>query len=350
MRLQVVSLPHTQTLRRYAACAYTQKVRKFCDMMSQLSHSVFLYAGPENEAQCVEHIPTALDPLPPEDYNFATWNVNCALWQNFNARTIEAMKPRAQPGDFICLIGGNCQHPIVRAFPDHVVIEFGIGYQGIMRETFHVWESYTWQAAVLGEIYGAYRANGEANDVVIPNYFELSDFPFSEKRGDYFLYIGRLNSRKGVEIAEAACRRLGAKLILAGSPGDYVPKYGEHVGLVGPETRAELMSRALGVFVPTLYLEPFGGAAAEAMLAGVQPITSDWGAFVEYVDPSYRCHVIPEFADAARRSAEQTAVHRVRMRTIAQSIFSTHKCAALYHEYFQRLRTSQEKASTSAMR
>jgi glycosyltransferase involved in cell wall biosynthesis len=219
-----------------------------------------------------------------------------------------------------------------------VVVEFGIGYQGIMLETFHVWESYTWQAAVLGEIFGAYRADGAAHDVVIPNYFEISDFPFSRERGDYFLYIGRLISRKGVEIAEETCRRLGARLILAGARGDYQPTVGEHVGIVGPERRAELMSRALGVFVPTLYLEPFGGVAAEAMLAGVQPVTSDWGAFVEYVDRSYRCHTVREFVDAARRSAEQTAAQRERMRTAAQGVFSTAKCAAQYDDYFLRLR------------
>src|ERR1700733_1421369 len=175
MRLHVVSLPHTQTLRSYSACAYTQKVRKFCDMMSQLGYKIFLYAGPQNEARCVEHVVTALAPLAPDDYSQATWNVHSPLWRDFNARTIAAMRTRAQPGDLICLIGGTCQHEIVRAFPEHVTVEFGIGYQGIMRETFHVWESYTWQAAVLGEIFGAYRADGAAHDVVIPNYFELSD-------------------------------------------------------------------------------------------------------------------------------------------------------------------------------
>ena len=44
MRFHVVSLPHTQTTRAYSHCAYTEKVRKFCDMMS-VNHEVFLYSG-----------------------------------------------------------------------------------------------------------------------------------------------------------------------------------------------------------------------------------------------------------------------------------------------------------------
>ena len=46
MRFHVVSLPHTNTTLDFSACAYTEKVRKFCVMMQGLlGHEVFLYAG-----------------------------------------------------------------------------------------------------------------------------------------------------------------------------------------------------------------------------------------------------------------------------------------------------------------
>ena len=38
--------------------------------------------------------------------------------------------------------------------------------------------------------------NGFAFDAVIPNYFDVQDFPFKEEKEDYVLYIGRLIGRK----------------------------------------------------------------------------------------------------------------------------------------------------------
>jgi hypothetical protein len=57
MRFHVVSLPHTQTTKDFAGCAYTEKVRRFCNMMKGLGHTVYLYAGEENEANVDELIP-----------------------------------------------------------------------------------------------------------------------------------------------------------------------------------------------------------------------------------------------------------------------------------------------------
>ena len=56
MRFHVVGLPHTQTTKEYVNCAFTEKVRRFCLMMKDLGHEVYLYAGEENEAPCDELI------------------------------------------------------------------------------------------------------------------------------------------------------------------------------------------------------------------------------------------------------------------------------------------------------
>jgi len=54
--LHVLGLPHTQTDGTYATCAYTEKIRKFCDMMTGRGRKVILYAGEHNTAACDEHV------------------------------------------------------------------------------------------------------------------------------------------------------------------------------------------------------------------------------------------------------------------------------------------------------
>ena len=49
MNLFVLSQPHTQVSKEYLHCAYTQKVLKFCRMMTKEGHNVVLYASEDNE-------------------------------------------------------------------------------------------------------------------------------------------------------------------------------------------------------------------------------------------------------------------------------------------------------------
>lgn len=56
MRFHVISLPHTNTTKEFVWCAYTEKVRRFCNMMTSLGHTVYLYGGSENEAEVEEFI------------------------------------------------------------------------------------------------------------------------------------------------------------------------------------------------------------------------------------------------------------------------------------------------------
>jgi glycosyltransferase involved in cell wall biosynthesis len=152
-------------------------------------------------------------------------------------------------------------------------------------------------------------------------------FPLGEGKGDYYLFIGRLIERKGYKIAQEVCQRLGKRLILAG-PGEQ-SGYGEFVGSVGPEQRAELMSNAIATFAPTLYIEPFGNVVIEAQACGTPTITTDWGAFTENNInglTGYRCRTLQEFMDAAEKVK---TLDRYALDVIAKE----------YEDYFLRLLT-----------
>lgn len=339
----VVSLPHTQTTVEYTHCAYTQKVRKFCNMMSDLGHDVYLYASEENEAR-VKELVTVIDKKHQREFfgdndhtkQFfnITWGPEDDHWRYMNERTIEEIGRRISEKDFICLIGGDCQRQVAEAFPRHMSVEFGIGYNGTFSQ-YRVFESYSHMHFVHGL---QHNDGGNFYDTVIPNYYDADEFPYSDETDDYFLFIGRLIDRKGWRIAQQVCEQLGKRLILAGQ-GDF-DDYGEYVGVVGVEKRGRLMSRAKAVFVPTTYLEPFGGVHAEALLCGTPVITTNFGVFTETVQNGvngYRCNVYRDFIEAARAVDSFTKEQRQAIRASAQARFTTDVVARQYEDYFTRL-------------
>ena len=337
MRFHVVSLPHTETTQDYLWCAYTEKVRKFCNMMSDLGHEVILYASQNNEARCSELVICANPALVEEKIpEFSSTNVH--FWA-MNVEVIEQMKSRLQEQDFICLIAGIAQQPIAEAYPSHMSVEFGIGYSGTFAK-YRVFESYAWMHTVYGQN-SAHAADGRFFDAVIPNYWDPNDFPYSEDRGDYYLFIGRLIDRKGFQLAADVCQYLDAPLKIAGDGTP--PEYGEYVGVVNAEQRGELMSKAIAVFVPTIYIEPFGGVHAEANLCGTPVITTDWGAFTETVTNGfngYRCRTFKEFVEAAENVKH---LDRQAIRSAAQQRFSMDVVAKQYEDYFLKLTTLWNK-------
>jgi glycosyltransferase involved in cell wall biosynthesis len=312
-------------------------------MMKNRGHTVYLYAGTKNEAPCDELITCISEPLRRKavgnkHYTQAEFGQDLPHWKVFNRRAIRAMKSRIQQKDLICIIGGHAHRPIVEAFPNHISVEFGVGYSGVFHK-FKVFESYAWMHTVYGTFTkDANLLNGNWYDAVIPSYIEPEKFPYSETKDDYYLYMGRLIDRKGWQIAADVCKLLDKKLILAGPKDDDVEVgYGEYIGSVGPQKRGELMSKATAVFCPTIYIEPFGTVNVEAQACGTPVITTDWGAFTETVIQGvtgFRCRSFREFCQAAT-TVKQLKPNLIRKWAIDN--YSLDAVALKYEQYFNRL-------------
>ncbi len=343
-RLHVVGLPHTSVTLAYSACAFTERVRKFCGMMhSTLGHEVYLYAGPESDAECTEHIPCISEEeraaaVSGRHFVHASFDNNLPHWRAFNARVIEEIGRRIQPRDIICIIGGLAHKPILDAFPNHIGVEFSIGYGGNFAK-FRVWESYAWMNTCLG----AQAGNPNAVDIrwfdaVIGGSFEPDEFPFSAVKEPYHLFMGRVTERKGYRIAIDVCKRLGKRLIVAGQ-ADVVPSDCEYVGVVGPEERGKLMAGAEAFWCPTIYSEPFGNVSIEAQLCGPPVICTDFGSFVENVEDGvtgFRCRSLSDFIYAAHHVTDLDP-HYIRRRAIQN--WSVDVIAKKYQRHFERLAT-----------
>lgn len=354
--LHVVGLPHTQASKRHSLCAYTMKHYNFCNMMQSIGYDVYSYHGEHPEMNAREHITIYSDEnqqkwfgnhdYKNKFYNI-TWNTNDEHWVTGNSLAILEIERRIKPGDIICLIAGICQKQIADAFPDNPIVEYGIGYTGVFAN-FKVFESYAHMHWVYGRLNDD---NGKFYDSVIPNYFDLNDFDLQTNKEDYYLFIGRLIQRKGVEIAVEATRRLGKKLIMAGQgvaekgrgyivaedgmryEGDHI----EHIGSVEPEERSRLMGGAIATFVPTTYIEPFGGVSIESMLCGTPVIASDFGAFTETVIPDVSGYRFRTIGEATRAADLAKSLDPSDIRKYAVNNFSTEVVKWKYDNYFEQI-------------
>lgn len=342
MRFHVVALPHTNTTLDFTACAYTEKIRKFCIMMKNLGHTVYLYGGEFNEAPCDEHIvciseEQRLEAVGQNHYSAASFDWTLPHWVEFNKNVIDGIKQRIEHKDFICLIAGYASKPVADAFPNELSVEFGIGYGGFFAK-YKVFESYAWMHSCYGsKVSDPHALDGNFYDTVIPSYIDIDDFPAREMSDDYYLYIGRLIERKGYQIAVDVCKHLGKRLIVAGQ--GIPPEYGEYVGVVGTEKRAELMGGAIATFTPTIYVEPFGTVAIEAMACGSPIISTDWGAFTETVIDGmtgFRCHTMQEFIDAA---ISAPGLDRRLISEYSKKRYGLETVGLMYERYFTRLQT-----------
>jgi glycosyltransferase involved in cell wall biosynthesis len=333
-------------------------------MMKDLGHDVFHYGAEGSAPECTEHIDIISteeqktffgDPSQSTKMFPIEWNASLAYWQQTNMRAGLEILKRRQRKDFVCLVGGNCQQRIDQLVGQDLTIncEPFVGYYGVFTK-YRVFETYTHQACVYGMTAGVNGSpNGNYYDAVIPNYYDLEDFPYQAIKGDYLLFIGRLIGRKGLNTVLAIQRATGLPLRIAGQgvktfhlgisittdEGLVIP-IGNGItyeGVVGVKERAELMGNARCVLVPTDYMEPFGGVAVEAQLCGTPVVTTDFAAFSETVKhgvSGYRCHTLDHWVWAVNN------VHKLSpsvIRRCASHNYSAQRVMHMYDEYFHML-------------
>lgn len=336
MTLHVIGLAHTQTTADYSVCAFTENARKFASMMSSRGHEVILYAGAHDDSgaelvTCItEDEQAALGFTGPSTILNIDYN-NPDHWSLFIFNVLTALKSRIASDDHICVSMGSPTFAMLYALYPTQCVEYTAGYAGISPLSRHVFPSYAW----LHFVSGFRSLDGNGFDTVIPHPVELTTSPFNPTPDDYFVWLGR-PSRKGRHIAVQAAQAAGVPLLLAG-PDSSPTNYGDYIGIVSPTERGELLSNARALFVPTEYIGPFELVFAEALMCGTPVITTDWGAFTEYVTQGvdgYRCRTVPQFIDAISH-IDKLDRSEIRQRAIAR--FSPDIIAPQYESYFDQI-------------
>lgn len=297
-RIHLLSLAHQVLTENTPHCAYTAKIFNMSKMLAgQSGFDVSIYhAGSDvSKVDGHEYVQVVQDSLMSRVYgeNFAstfntTWNQDDPCWKEFCRNAKSMILERVSGfGDIVFVSFGNAHYDAVPDTSLCIPIEMGIGYSGIAFPN-RIWESYAWKHYCMALYPGMFSLN--SFDVVIPGYFDPVDFSFSEKKGDYFLFMARAVREKGLIDAARACRAAGVKLIVAGeidrdmrSTVKGLVSDAVIMGPVGKSERRDLLSGAKATFCLTHYVEPFGNVAVESMYSGTPVISTDHGAFVETV-------------------------------------------------------------------
>jgi glycosyltransferase involved in cell wall biosynthesis len=140
--------------------------------------------------------------------------------------------------------------------------------------------------------------------------------------GQYFLFLGRLSSEKGVDALLRAWTKIRAKLLVAGDGPEaarlraIAPNNVEFRGTVSPDGVLALLRHARALVVPSAWHEGAGRVVLEAYATGVPVLASRVGALPETVQDEVTGLLLPPtdveaWAQAALRLLEDSESKRM---------------------------------------
>lgn len=311
--LYVLSNPSGITHTRYRMEPFNVAALKFVTSMQQRGWKIIHY-GHESADVPVENVVCVTnDEFAPPDNNGDLMLHKPELYDRFNQRATDDIAKRKRPGDMVLCFYGQANKPTADAHSDLKILEPSIGYPPeAVFAPFRAFVSYS----QMHYYYGVHNAILKPSwyDAVIHNAFTPDEFEFNSDKEDYFVFLGRVNFDKGVDLCIQVTEKLGKKLLIAGPQTELthlgynkIPDHVEMVGYVGPRERSQLLSKAQALMCPTHYVEPFGNIAAEAQFCGTPVICTDWGGYVDSVVhgvTGFRCKDFQSFVQAAERISE----------------------------------------------
>jgi glycosyltransferase involved in cell wall biosynthesis len=348
----------------YSHCAFTAKVFKFSKMMQQVGYDVIEYSNGESKSDAKEKVQILTQEELEKSagkHEGTKFHGNTAVigtphWIEFDRRLKVELKKRVKPGDYIIHPFGRSHADLVKLFPEQHHIEEGIGYPDNDFGAFRIFESYAWMHYHLGKkihfdgngrvIYNqdhlpVVGEGGKDYMWVVPNYFDLDDWPYRPEQGEYFLYYGRICPEKGLDTLKAIADHIDEEIHLVGQ-GDAAPWKHKNLKYRGPVTgksRGDVVGRAKALLMPTRYIEPFGGAGVEGQLCGAPLIASSYGCFSETLEhgvTGFRCHTIGDWLDAMKM-VNYGVISRQATSERAQKLYSMEACAKRYDAIFQQV-------------
>jgi glycosyltransferase involved in cell wall biosynthesis len=362
--IHLIGLHHTAPTEEFNHCAFTGKQMRFPEVARLAGYSVIEYSN----AAPQRHGPHATIPIFDLAHLAMTFGDPHAVGENYNdeeharyweSRVLKQMHKHVKPGDIVAHVMPPRDRRLITEFPEAIHVELGIGYTAGPCGAYRIFESHSWRAwhsgKYLGEQGGSRPEYPElVTGAVVPNYYNVHDWaPSLDRDPDYFLFVGRMTSGKGIEIIEQLARMYPTEkfYVVSGDPrSDRLTAPNIHwAGRVSKRSELALLySRAKATIIPTRYWEPFGGVCAESLLCGTPVIASDFGVFPEHVQEGdgILCGTLGEFASGVQMVLNHThGAHsddRLARQDRARARWSYKAVAPQYRAAFESFRRMHE--------
>lgn len=366
----VLDIPYAHS--GFIACAFVQRVEKWCKAMMALGHKITFIGHKDRNIACSEHIAIMDDDILTQAYGSADYlgvppnhEIDDPVFTTFQDRATDVIRSIAQEDDFVLPFYGWGHFETCKAIKDLpvIIVEPSIGYPDTFSEN-KVYQSVGKMHFERGKAHINHKLAGEypdhpynqhpvsmynrmslvtpdRNSCVIPNFFDFDVFEYREEKEDLICFVGRIKASKGLQDVFNLAEYTDTPLIVAGTgfledlPFKPPPQV-EFVGAVDAENRSKIYASAKVHVCPSDYLEPFLGAGVESLFAGTAHITTNWGAGMDWCIHGKTGYRVQNFDQLvwAFENIDKISPKDCRHQALQ---YSKERAAISYHEYFNML-------------
>lgn len=173
---------------------------------------------------------------------------------------------------------------------------------------------------------------------------------FSEARGEYLAFIGRISPEKGIDVAIEVALRSGVPLKIAAKVDavdrEYFakvieprikPPMVEYIGEIDDLQKNAFLGGALALLFTIDWPEPFGLAMIEALACGTPVIARPCGAVPEVIRPGITGFLASEIDELVAAVKRIDSIPRERCRREFEQRFTSEVMIAKYERIYHRL-------------
>lgn len=166
------------------------------------------------------------------------------------------------------------------------------------------------------------------------NGLDPADFTYRETKDDYDLFLGRLHSSKGWQLAVQGARAAGRSLVVAGGWRPSLSRALKFAGEVDGKEKSDLLAGARLLWMPAQWDEPFGLTLIEALWSGTPVLGTPRGALPEVLSPAVS-ELGETVEDLVARLPAMAAKRPADCRARAEQWFSHTAMAAEYVRFYR---------------
>ncbi len=182
------------------------------------------------------------------------------------------------------------------------------------------------------------------------NGIDIKKFPFSEKRGNYLAFLGRMSPEKGPVEAIKVAKKSSLELKIAGKIDVVDKEFFEKkvapfidnkqikfLGETNHKEKVELLKNAKALLTPIQWREPFGLFFVEAMACGTPVIAFNRGSVPEIIKDGETGFIVRNVEEMAEAIKNIDKISRKKCRERVEKYFTVGKMADGYEKVYYEI-------------